>query len=217
MELAANRKELETRQAEIAQRSHEFERVTNMAVELLAAQLPQQPDMSLLNTDPIGYMQQKGAYDQHIAQLQQIVGAKQQHAQQQQAEQQQAMQTWAQGEAEALVTAMPELKQPEKARQFHNDIVKLGETYGFTPAEIAGNYDHRYLLMARDLLKMQSLMAAKPKALDKAKDAPPVQKPGARSSQNEAGRQARKEKMDRLRQTGSLNDGASVIRDLIKG
>lgn len=215
-ELSANRRELEARQAEIAQQSQRFQQTVDFAIAVAEANFPARPDAALLETDPVGYLQQKAVYDQRAAQLQQLYAARQEQGAEQARQQQQAFRQWAEGERRALAEAMPELRDPTKAMGFSAALVKGIERYGFTNADLAQVYDHRLILMARDAMKYHEVMAAKPKAIEKAKDAPPVQQPRARTSQVDAATRARKEKMDRLRQTGSLRDGAAVILDMIQ-
>lgn len=216
-ELAASRKELETRQAEIAQKAQSFEQQASFAIELLKANLPQEPDISMLRDDPVGYWEQKALYDNRVQQLQQLQAAKQQAEQERQAQSQQQRAQYLTQQRDALLTAMPELKDPKKANEFTTDLVKTIESYGFTKEDLGTVEDHRLFLLAKDAMAYRKLMASKPKAQAKAKDAPPVQKPGRRASQTGQKARAQKDKMDRLRQTGSLHDGADVILDLIKG
>ena len=173
-EIAANRKELETRQAEIAQKSQTFEQTLNFAIQVAQASLPQEPSRDLLVADPIAYLQQKAEYDERLGQLQHLAGAKQQHEQAQSAEQARAFQNYVAGERQRLAEAMPELKDAAKLHAFNGELAKGIEAYGFSSQDLNSVYDHRLVLMAKDALAYQKLMANKPKVLAKAQGKPAI-------------------------------------------
>jgi hypothetical protein len=217
MELAEHRKAVQAREAEIAQKSQTFDQHINFALELVAAHLPQPPDAALIQSDPIGYWQQRAEYDERIGQLQQLVAAKQEADAHRQQETTRAVQERLKGEVEALASAIPELKDPAKSKQVLSEIIEGAKHYGFTQDDVNLADDHRLFLMARDAAAYRKLMANKPKAEAKAKTAAPMQKPGARVSPQAAKGKVAKDKWNALRRNGSLEDGASVLLDLVKG
>ncbi|WP_455296452.1 hypothetical protein [Brucella pituitosa] len=214
-EIAATRKELESRQAEISQQAQFFQQNIEFAIDVAKAHLPQMPDPNLAYTDPFAYVQQKAAYEEKAGELQQLIQAKQRHQEQISNSQRQSQFEMARNEAEALATAMPELKDPAKLQSFHADLVKGVQHYGIQADEVGQVMDHRLFLMARDAMAYRKLMAQKPKALEKAKDVPPVQKPGNRASPQQQAARATQDKMSTLRRTGSMKDGANVILDIL--
>lgn len=218
MELAATRKELDSRLSEVAQKSQNFEQAANIAIELIKARLPQAPDMSLIQSDPIAYMQQKADHDAQMAQLQQLTTASQEAENTRRAQEQHVRNQFLATQRDALVEKLPELKDPAKARNFITEVATgLSQAYGVTAEDLSQLQDHRAFLIAKDALAYRKLMANKPKADAKAKDAAPVQKPGMRASPDAMKARGSKDKWDRLRRTGSLEDGASVLLDLVKG
>lgn len=214
-ELSNTRKELEARQAEISQQAQFFQQNIDFAIDVAKAHLPQPPDPNLAYSDPFAYVQQKAAYEEKAGELQRLIAAKQHHQEQVSNQERQVQFEAARNEAEALVVAMPELKDPAKLQSFTAELSKGLQHYGIKPEEIGQVMDHRLFLMARDALAHRNLMAKKPKAIEKAKDAPPVQKPGMRPSPQQQVARAKQEKMSTLRRTGSLKDGANVILDII--
>ncbi|BCH30273.1 hypothetical protein MesoLjLc_22030 [Mesorhizobium sp. L-8-10] len=217
MELAATRKELEARLSEIQQKSQFFDENLNFAIELAAAHLPQAPDPSLLNSDPIGYIQQKVDYDTRIDQLRQLAAARQQADHERRHESEVVFGQWLQGEMHNLVKAMPELRDRAKLNQFNADLAKGIEKYGFTAQDLGQVYDHRLILLAKDAMAYQRIMANRPKAQAKAREALPLQRPGRRAGPAEAQARASKDKWDQLRRDGSIESGAAVLLDLVKG
>lgn len=217
MELAATRKELETRLSDIQQKSQFFDENVNFAIELAAAHLPQPPDPSLLDSDPIGYMQQKVDYDSRVELLQRMAAAKQ-HADIERRRESEAMfGQRIQGEMHNLVKAIPELRDRTKLNQFNADLVKGIERYGFTAQDLGQVYDHRLILLAKDAMAYQRIMANRPKAQAKAKEALPLQRPGRRAGPGEAQARVSRDRWDQLRRDGSLESGAAVLLDLVKG
>ncbi len=217
MEIAATRKELETRLSDIQQKSQFFDENVTFAIALAQAHLPQPPDRSLLHSDPIGYLEQKAAYETGIEQLQELVAAKQYAEQSAQVQQSAQLREMLTSETGRLVAAMPELKEPARARQFSTDLTKSIERYGFDAQDLAQVADHRLILLAKDAMAYQRIVANRSKAQAKANGATPMQVPGRRPGPNEAKVRMSKEKWDNLRRDGSLESGAAVLLDLVKG
>lgn len=217
MALADTRKALETQQAEITQKAEQFQQNVDFAIQVAQANLPAAPDQALLYSDPIAYIQEKTEYEARLGQLQHLMDAKQKHEEAASSQRQQAFRDWTETESKSLVERLPELKDPAKLTQFNAELAKGIERYGFNAKDLGSVYDHRLILLAKDAMAYQKLMADKPKAIQKAQDAPPVQQPGRRPGQGEAAARAHKERREKLRQTGSLRDGADLILDIIKG
>ena len=215
--IADTRKDLESHQADITQKAQQFQQNVDFAIQVAQANLPEKPDVALRYSDPIAYMQETAEYEDRLEQLQHLMGAKQKHEEALSSQRQQAFRDWTESESKNLVERLPELKDPVKLTQFNAELAKGIERYGFTAKDLGSVYDHRLILLAKDAMAYQKLMDSKPKAIQKAQDAPPVQQPGRRPSQGEAAARAHKERRDKLRQTGSLRDGADLILDIIKG
>lgn len=206
-EIAANRKELETRQAEIAQQRTQFEQTINFAIQVAQASLPQEPSRELLASDPIAYLQQKAEYDQRLQQLQHLNGAKQQHEEALSAEKQRAFNEYVAAEQQRLAEAMPELKDPAKLQAFNGELVKGIEKYGFAAQDLNNVYDHRLILLAKDALAYQKLMANKPKAMAKTEGKPALT-PGKRQSPQAEQQRSHAQDMQRLRASHGKDEAA---------
>lgn len=216
-ELSALRKELDQRQAAVAQQSQQFEAQVNLAIEIAAANLPAEPSPESMRDDPIGYMQQKALYDKRVQELQTLVSAKQQHEQAQVQQRQQAFQQYLGAEHQALTEAMPEMTDVAKRQAFGTDLAKALKQYGFSDRDLSQIYDHRILLAGRDLIAYQKLMAAKPKAIAKTNGKPPLSSSGNRQTPN-AQKQAQKSAdWKRLRESGGRDTDAfdRIVDDLI--
>jgi hypothetical protein len=173
-------------------------------------QAPTPPSKELFDQDPIGYMEAKLTYDEakaaHDQQLVQLRGMHQQQAQQQQA----ARQAYLAEQAEVLKQHIPEIADPEKGEKLKAGIIDTGVHYGFTPEEMAGVSDARYVRALNDARKYRQLVANRQKSQSKADGVRPVVKAGAKKRPD--GQAAtRKKAQQRLQKTGSIEDALSLM------
>ena len=173
-------------------------------------QAPTPPSKELFDQDPIGYMEAKLTYDEakaaHDQQLYQLQGMHQQQAQQQQA----ARQAYLAEQAEVLKQYIPEIADPKKGEMLKTEIMETGIHYGFTPEEMAGVSDARYVRALNDARKYRQLVANKQKSQSKADGVRPVVKAGAKKRPD--GQAAtRKKAQQRLQKTGSIDDALSLM------
>ena len=171
---------------------------------------PKEPDSSMFDADPIGYMEAKLKYDNDVKTYNEQMGQFQQVMSQQTEAEQRAREEYAKQEAGKLVQIIPELADAGKAGKFKENLVKTAtDVYGYTPEEIAGISSHRDFLVLRDAMKYREMMNGKEQVQRKVKKARPAVKPGAKkaSSKTKEVRQQR----DRLKKTGSIEDALSMI------
>ena len=173
-------------------------------------QAPTPPSKELFDQDPIGYMEAKLTYDEakaaHDQQLVQLRGMQQQQAQQQQA----ARQAHLAQQAEVLKQHIPEIVDPEKGEKLKAGIIDTGVHYGFTPEEMAGVTDARYVRALNDARKYRQLIANKKKSQSKADGVRPVVKAGAKK-RSDGQAATRKKAQQRLQKTGSIDDALSLM------
>ena len=99
----------------------------------------------------------------------------------------QAAQQMLVAEQEALLSRVPEWRNPEKASAEKGEIARaLLDRYGFNPLELNNLTDHRALLVARDALRYHQMQAVKTDKVKQAREAPPVVKPGTVQKQSNA-------------------------------
>ncbi|PSH64664.1 hypothetical protein CU103_12335 [Phyllobacterium sophorae] len=205
-EIAANRKELETRHAALAQQ----EQVLDLALEITLASIPEEPSNQLLMTNPMAYWQHKAIFDQRMQEVAGLIQTKQQMSEAQEAQQTQAFSQWAEVERDRAVELMPELRNKEVVQRFNNDIIGAVSKYGFNEEDVAGIFDHRFLLLARDVIEYQKIMANKPKAVQKMKGKPPLS-PTSKGSTNKP---SMRSDLDRLRKSqGKDTDALDRVLD----
>lgn len=172
---------------------------------------PKEPDRSMFESDPIGYMEAKMAYDDQKAQYDNQMAQMSQVMQQQSYAEQQAQQAYLQRELEALKVAVPEFADPATAKATRETMLKLGqEVYGYTPEEIGMVMDHRALRVLRDAMKYNELMSGKQQA-KKTKTVPKSRPVKGGAKKTDSNVKAVRERKGKLKKTGSIEDALGLI------
>lgn len=218
-EVAEQRRSVESQSQALQQHAQQLAQQRDYVAQLVQAFMPQPPDPSILDTDPHGYMRARSEYEQWTAHHQNLAAMAQ--AEQQQAQQREAQERKdrEQREWNATLEKMPALKDETKLKGFIRDIEQHGLGYGFSKEEIANalTMDHRQALVLRDAMAWRKLQADKTKVTSKVEGRPPVQKGTRRLSPD--GQKVRQQgaAMNRLKQTGRLDDAVAVYLANQKG
>lgn len=174
-------------------------------------QPPSPPPKELMQTDPIGYMQEKAEYDEAKQQYDQQQQYLQQVTVQQSQAQQAAQEVYLRQEMEQLKAVIPEFAEPEKASKIKEKMIRSGqEIYGYSPEEIGAIMDHRALRVLNDAIAYRDIMSGKSKAQQKASNAKPVLKPGAKRPSSDKVKLQR-ERRNQLKKTGRIEDALGLI------
>lgn len=210
-ELAEQRKAHEASQSTLMQQSQQLAQEREFIASLAQQLLPKAPDKSIMDTDPVGYMQAKAAYDESVNHLNQLSQQQQAAQQRFQAEQQQALAQHRKAEAERLLETMPDLKEPGKYSQFMTEAATVMQNhYGFSAEEVGEAMDHRFYPIFRDLAAYQRIKSGKGKAKQAVEGKPPVMRGGKRRGPGAQKAAARKAARDRLNKSGSLKDAVAL-------
>jgi len=184
-----------------------------------------QPDIDwaqLLQADPQRYLIEKEKAREAEGRRGVVAAEKERIEKEQNGLRQQAYTMFAQEQARALLDELPELRDPEKAKVFANDVVTHGKNYGFSDAEIGGIVDKRHVMVLNDAIKYRKLVAAKAE-LTKTRKAPAkdaevsaqpkaLLRPGAAGfSQRMNHAKTEKAYAERAAQTGSVDDVANML------
>ena len=116
---------------------------------------------------------------------------------------------------ELAATKIPEYSDPSKADQFKLNMRNSLRGYGFNDEEIGSLADHRFLMVAKDAMSYQSLKDKRPIVQKKVANAPKVVKSGVAKSSTSSGREQIRNKIGKLRKTGTLGDAQSALLDII--
>ena len=132
-----------------------------------------------------------------------------------QSEQKQQFDSYLQDQQKSLVSKLPEFSNPEKASQLKSSMKSTLNSYGFNDQEIAQVYDHRIVMLVNDAMKYRNLQKAKPNIAKKISKPGKVFSSGVKQTKADINLKARKDKLSRLRKSGSTKDAASIFLDMI--
>lgn len=91
------------------------------------------------------------------------------------------------------------------------EVAKFAVAKGFTQEELGSLYDPRTVEVLWEAMQYQKLQSSKPQVLNKARQAPPVSKPGAVDQTNSLGKSKERVFRERLRKSGSVEDAANWL------
>jgi hypothetical protein len=132
-----------------------------------------------------------------------------------QSEQKKQFDGFLQDQQRKLVQKMPEFSNPEKASQLKTSMNNTLQSYGFNDQEIAQVYDHRIVMLVNDAMKFRNMQKAKPNMAKKISKPGKVFSSGVKQSKADINLKTRKDKLSRLRKSGSTKDAASIFLDMI--
>tara|TARA_Y100000401_G_scaffold76685_1_gene62454 strand:- start:1439 stop:2482 length:1044 start_codon:yes stop_codon:yes gene_type:complete len=132
-----------------------------------------------------------------------------------QSEQKKQFDGFLQDQQRKLVQKMPEFSNPEKASQLKTSMKNTLNSYGFNDQEIAQVYDHRIVMLVNDAMKFRNMQRAKPNMAKKISKPGKVFSSGVKQSKADINLKTRKDKLSRLRKSGSTKDAASIFLDMI--
>jgi len=172
---------------------------------------PVKPTKELFDADPIGYMQKNiafeeemGAYNQQMAQLQQVTQSNSQA-------QENAKKAYMQEQMQILQSKIPDFADTKKSAILREKLVSTGTShYGYTTDEISQITDARAISVLHDAQKYQDIISGKLKAQVKTKSAKSVIKPGAKR-QATPNAKVRSRQQAKLKGSGSIDDALNLI------
>lgn len=217
-ELKRVREDVEAKAARTSEQENALSQQFDILSAYVSRRIPQPPPREMMSTDPLGYMEAKAAYDEHMQELQQLEHVRQAHlaqnAEQQKAEYQRNLQAEMQKTREAL----PFLKDEKRWEGFRNEAANaLLNHYRFTREEMAGLNDHRMMMVLHDAMAFRKLKANSAKTAEAIQGKPKLKMPPTKQSVP-AGRMGNRDvraKADALRKSGSFEDGVAAIESLL--
>lgn len=112
-----------------------------------------------------------------------------------------------------LLDALPDMKEPEKAKVLRGKLIEHAKAYGFTPEELGRVVDHRVVLLLHDAMQFKTTTAKKPEIRNKIEKAIEASEPGSRTTAQKPDKL--REANERLRKSHSVEDGAAAIAALL--
>ena len=168
---------------------------------------------SLKEHDPLEYVTKREEYREAQERVQAM---QQEHyaVQQKQSQDAQRFRSHAlQEEHGKLVSILPEWGEPEKQKKLVSEIRSYASGQGFSDEELNSLVDHRSLIVLMKAQKYDKLQKADIKS-KKLKNKPRVIRAGSGKDKKEDSRSSAKQKMKRLRQSGHVDDAASLLEDM---
>lgn len=209
--LAAAKKEMQSQFQELQQERQWLAEFRQKAETGEALVKPKPPSRELFVKDPIGYMEQKLAYEEQLAEYQAAEEKIGQMTQRQRAEQEKQHLAYLQEQMKLLQERVPEFADPKKAPAYREKMLQAGVNYyGFTPQELSSQPDARYIAVLNDAMKYREMQEAQGAVRQKAEGVRPVVKPGAKRTESGNVRKAR-DAAARMRKTGSVDDVANFL------
>jgi hypothetical protein len=185
----------------------------------LKAQLQQnaapQVDMDrLYHEDPIEWVKQRelvrDAEKVHAA-----INSEQQRLSTIQAQEQyQSMQAHLAQQQDAMLKAIPEWVNPDKAKAEKTLLIEWGQKLGFSSDELKNIFDHRAVVALRKAALYDQMMTKRGNIRPAVNNGPKPAKPGAAGRMDNTTDSRRSQQ--RLAKTGRVNDAASAIEHLLR-
>jgi len=208
--LAEQRKAIEAERQHLEQVKYERQAYAQklQAMDSFLSQQNKGEDIEALKeVDPIGYAVKMAEQYQREKHLSMLHAEQNRTAQMQQAEQQQELNNHLQSESVKLARAIPDLA-TAKGDAIRKDIREYAKSIGWTDQELSSVYDSRAVMALYNGMRFEKLQAGKQDTLKKVLQAPKMLKSGSPSgvvsSQD-------KQVMQRLRQTGKIQDAAAAF------
>ena len=213
-QIAEVRKQVEAEtQAVRAERAQYAQLLGALQAQLQATE-PQVDLDRLYNEDPIEWVRQKEILRERQEKAYAIQAEQQRLAQLSQQEQQQAMEQQLIAQKDALLAALPEWKDPKKAKAEKVLVVETAKSVGFTEDDLKQVYDHRLVLLLRKAGLYDQMMSKRQGIKPVVSNGPRPAKPGAAGRVSTTTESTRAKQ--RLAKTGRIDDAASAIELLLR-
>ncbi len=175
---------------------------------------PQQDMDRLYHEDPIEWVKQRelvrDAEKVHAA-----INSEQQRLSHIQAQEQyQSMQAHLAQQQEAMLKAIPEWVNPDKAKAEKTLLIEWGQKLGFSSDELKNIFDHRAVVALRKAALYDQMMTKRGNIRPAVNNGPKPAKPGAAGRMDNTTDSRRSQQ--RLAKTGRVNDAASAIEHLLR-
>jgi hypothetical protein len=168
----------------------------------------------LYHEDPIEWVRQKEVMRERQEKLGAIYSEQQRLSQVSQYEQQRAMEAQLASQQEALLAALPDWKDPKKAKAEKALVIESAKAAGFSDEDLKSVYDHRLVLLLRKAALFDQMVSKRQGIKPVVNNGPRTAKPGAAGRVSTTTESVRAKQ--RLAKTGRIDDAASAIEHLLK-
>ena len=213
-QIAEVRKQVEAETQAVRAEREQYAQLLGALQAQLQSSEPQVDLDRLYHEGPIEWVRQKEVVRERQEKLGAIQAEQQRLSQVAQYEQQRAMEAQLASQQEALLAALPDWKDPKKAKAEKALVIESAKAAGFTDEDLKSVYDHRLVLLLRKAAMYDQMVSKRQGIKPVVNNGPRPAKPGAAgrvSTTTEATRAKQ-----RLAKTGRVDDAASAIELLLK-
>lgn len=213
-QIAEVRKQVEQETQAVRAEREQYAQLLGALQAQLQSSEPQVDLERLYQEDPIEWVRQKEIMRERQEKLGAIQSEQQRLFQVTQYEQQRAMQAQLASQQEALLAALPDWKDPKKAKVEKALLVESAKAAGFSDEDLKSVYDHRLVLLLRKAALFDQMVSKRQGIKPVVNNGPRPAKPGAAGRVSTTTESTRAKQ--RLAKTGRIDDAASAIELLLK-
>ena len=213
-QIAEVRKQVEQETHAVRAEREQYAQLLGALQAQLQSSEPQVDLERLYHEDPIEWVRQKEVMRERQEKLGAIQSEQQRLAQVSQYEQQRAMEAQLASQQEALLAALPDWKDPKKAKAEKALVIESAKAAGFTDEDLKSVYDHRLVLLLRKAAMYDQMVSKRQGIKPVVNNGPRPAKPGAAGRVSTTTESVRAKQ--RLAKTGRIDDAASAIELLLK-
>ena len=213
-QIAEVRKQVEQETHAVRAEREQYAQLLGALQAQLQSSEPQVDLERLYHEDPIEWVRQKEVMRERQEKLGAIQSEQQRLAQVSQYEQQRAMEAQLASQQEALLAALPDWKDPKKAKAEKALVIESAKAAGFTDEDLKSVYDHRLVLLLRKAALFDQMVSKRQGIKPVVNNGPRTAKPGAAGRVSTTTESTRAKQ--RLAKSGRIDDAASAIELLLK-
>jgi hypothetical protein len=213
-QIAAVRTQVEQETQAVRAEREQYAQLLGALQAQLQSSEPQVDLERLYHEDPIEWVRQKEVMRERQEKLGAIQSEQQRLFQVSQYEQQRAMEAQLASQQEALLAALPDWKDPKKAKAEKALVIESAKAAGFTDEDLKNVYDHRLVLLLRKAAMFDQMVSKRQGIKPVVNNGPRTAKPGAAGRVSTTTESTRAKQ--RLAKTGRIDDAASAIELLLK-
>lgn len=213
-QIAEVRKQVEQETQAVRAEREQYAQLLGALQAQLQSSEPQVDLERLYHEDPIEWVRQKEVMRERQEKLGAIQSEQQRLSQVSQYEQQRAMEAQLASQQEALLAALPDWKDPKKAKAEKALVIESAKAAGFSDEDLKSVYDHRLVLLLRKAALFDQMVSKRQGIKPVVNNGPRTAKPGAAGRVSTTTESVRAKQ--RLAKTGRIDDAASAIEHLLK-
>ena len=213
-QIANVRKQVEAESQAIRTEREQYAQLLGALQTQLQSSEPQIDLERLYHEDPIEWVRQKEVIRERQEKLGAIQSEQQRLSQINQYEQQRATEELLASQQQALLAALPEWKDPKKAKAEKALVIESAKAAGFSDEDLKSVYDHRLVLLLRKAALFDQMVSKRQGIKPVVNNGPRSAKPGAAGRVSTTTESMRAQQ--RLAKTGRVDDAADAIFKLLK-